>query len=125
MTMASLNLKKYAGEHFIKPDDVRERPLKRKIAGIREGKFGKPDLIFTDGTILALNGTNVNVLRRVYGDDSDKLIEKVVELNLGKLQYNGQLNDAVLVKPITAPEEPQADESEPSAKPDYDDPIPF
>jgi hypothetical protein len=59
----ALNLKNYAGQHFIKPDDVRNHPLRRKIAGIIEGKFKKPDLTFENGDVLSLNGTNVNKLR--------------------------------------------------------------
>jgi hypothetical protein len=39
----TFNLKQYAGEHFIKPDDVRDHPLRRQIAVVREGKFGKLD----------------------------------------------------------------------------------
>jgi hypothetical protein len=126
--MASLNLKKYSGEHFLKPDDVRGRPLKRKVAGIREGKFGKPDLIFTSGDVLGLNATNVNILRKAYGDDSANLIDKVIELSLGQFKYNGTLNDGVLVKPVTPPDDPAADDGAPAAdKPatDYDDEIPF
>jgi hypothetical protein len=126
--MASLNLKNYAGEHFIKPDDVREHSLRRKIAGIREGKYGKPDLIFENGDILSLNGTNVNTLRKAYGDDSEALVGKVIELILGKLKYNGTLNDAVLVKPLSPPDKSNGSapvSDSPPDKPELDDEIPF
>jgi hypothetical protein len=123
----ALNLKQYAGQHFIKPDDVREHPLRRKIAGIVEGKFKKPDLTFENGDVLSLNGTNVNNLRKKYGDDSEALIGKVVELYLGQLKYNGVLNDAVLIKPLSPPD--KANGSAPSddsvPPPELDDDIPF
>jgi hypothetical protein len=124
-----LNLKQYAGQHFIKPDDVRDHPLRKKIAGIVEGKFKKPDLTFEDGDVLSLNGTNVNVLRRKYGDDSEALIGKVVELYLGQLKYNGTLNDAVIVNPLSPADKANgsapADDDESPAPPELDDKIPF
>lgn len=142
----ALNLKNYAGQQFIKPDDVRNHPLRRKIAGIIEGKFKKPDLTFENGDVLSLNGTNVNKLRDVYGDDSESLVGKVIELYLGQLKYNGTYHDAVLVKPLSPPDgqpisvlrppdvspppvdgSPPVDDSPPPPRgeSDYDDEIPF
>jgi hypothetical protein len=133
------NLKKYAGEHFIKPDDVRDHPLRRQIAVVREGKFGKLDLLFETGGVFSLNGTNTTTLLDYYGSNSDNLIGKEIDLYLGKLKYNGTLNDAVLVKPISPPDAKPLDDSPPiddsppddgspppvQSESEFDDEIPF
>jgi len=117
------DLKKYSGEHFLKPDDVRDEPLQQRIAGLREGKFGKLEAIFESGDILSINATNMNILVRAYGESSDDLVGKDIELYLGKIKYAGTDNDAVLVRPITPPTR-KAKSSE-QGKPDYDDTVPF
>jgi hypothetical protein len=118
------DLKKYTGEHFLKPDDVRDGPLPRQIAGLREGKFGKLEAIFDSGEILSLNATNTRILLDAYGDDGDALIGKEIELFLGQIRYAGTDNDAVLVKPLT-PSIKKAKPAEPAQKPDADDQITF
>jgi hypothetical protein len=110
----SYDLRDYSGEYFIKPDDVREKPLRRRIADVRKGNYDKLEAVFDSGEVLSLNATNTRALSRVYGGRSDELIGKVVELYLGQLRYQGADHDAVLVKPITPPE-----------KPPFDDDIPY
>jgi hypothetical protein len=118
------DLKNYTGEHYLKPDDVRDAPLQQRIAGLREGKFGKLEAIFESGDILSINATNMNVLVRAYGESSDDLIGKDIETFLGKIKYAGADNDAVLVRPVTPPTR-KAKPSEPEQKPDFNDEIPF
>jgi hypothetical protein len=117
------NLKNYTGEHFLKPEDVRNEPLQQRIAGLREGKFGKLEAVFESGDILSINATNMNILVRAYGESSDDLVGKDIELFLGKIKYAGADNDAVLVRPVTPPTR-KAKPSEPG-EPDYNDKIPF
>jgi hypothetical protein len=93
------NLKNYTGEHFLKPDDVHNEPLQQRIAGLREGKFGKLEAVFESGDILSINATNMNILVRAYGESSDDLVGKDIELFLGKIKSAGADNDAVLVRP--------------------------
>jgi hypothetical protein len=125
--MPSYDLKKYAGEHFLKPDDVRDGPLHLKIAVVREGKFDKLDLIFESGDALSLNATNTQRLIRAYGADSKNLIDKEVELFLGTINYNGTDNEAVLVNPITPKDKdvPAPKPTAPTDKIKLDDEIPF
>jgi hypothetical protein len=47
--MPSFDLKKYSGRRFIKPDHVRDHPLRDTIVGITEGKFGKLELLLETG----------------------------------------------------------------------------
>jgi hypothetical protein len=105
------NLRDYSGEYFIKADDVREKPLRRRIADVRKGNYEKLELVFDSGEVLSLNATNTRALSRVYGGSSDELIGKVVELYLGQLRYQGADHDAVLVRAITPPEKPPFDDS--------------
>jgi hypothetical protein len=109
----SYDLRDYSGEYFIKPDDVREKPLRRRIANVRKGNYEKLELVFDSGEVLSLNATNTRALSRVYGGSSDQLIGKVVELRLGQLRYQGADHDAVVVKPITSPEPPPFDDDVP------------
>jgi hypothetical protein len=102
--MPSFDLKKYTGPRFVKPDHVRERPLRDRIVDVREGRFAKLELILESGDILSLNATNTEVLMNAYGRDSDRLAGKEIEMSFGQLKYNGVDNDAVLVKPISPPD---------------------
>jgi hypothetical protein len=96
-----MDMRKYAGEHFIGVEDVRDRPLQVEIAVIKEGKFGRPNLVFEDGGILSLNATNTKILIRNYGPDGDGWVGKEIELTLGKVSYQGDENDSVVIKPIS------------------------
>jgi hypothetical protein len=96
-----MQMKKYAGEHFYKVADVKDGPVHERIAGVREGKFGKPDLIFESGSIISLNPTNVTVLVRAYGDESNDWIANEIELSLGEVEYQGAAQETVKVRPIT------------------------
>jgi hypothetical protein len=102
-TSTIMDMRQFSGEHFIKVDDVRDGPIKEKIAGIREGRFGKPDLVFTNGDILSLNSTNNNVLMRAFGTESNDWIELDVELYQGEIEYQGRMQEAVRVRPISSP----------------------
>jgi hypothetical protein len=111
--MPSFDLKKYSGQRFIKPEHVRERPQRDTIVGLREGKFGKLELLLKSGDILSLNATNTETLMNAYGRNSDRLVDKEIEMSFGQLQYNGSDHDAVLVKPISPPDEITYDENLP------------
>jgi hypothetical protein len=111
-----MDMRKYSGQHFFKVADVRGGPLRMRIAGVREGKFEKPDLIFTSGDVLSLNSTNNQAPMRAYGRDSDSWIEKEVELFLGEIEYQGKPQEAVLVRPVTPAEKKAGD---------MDDEVPF
>ena len=103
--MPSFDLKKYSGQRFIKPEHVRNKPIRDTIIGVKEGKFGKLELLLESGDILSLNATNTEILMDAYGRNSDRLKDKEIEMFFGQLKYNGVDNDAVLVKPISPPDE--------------------
>jgi len=96
-----MDMRKFSGEHFIKVDDVRDGPIQEKIAVVRQGKYDKPDLVFESGDVLSLNARNNKTLMRAYGRNSDDWIGKEVELFLGKIEYQGKMQEAVLVRQIS------------------------
>jgi hypothetical protein len=101
-----MDMRKFSGVTFIKVADVRNGPLEMQIAAVKEGKYGKPDLVFESGEMLGLNASNNRILMRAYGPNSDDWIGKKIELTLGQLSFEGELQDAVIVKPIDAPISP-------------------
>jgi hypothetical protein len=98
-----MDMRKFAGEQFIRVDDVRDGPISVQVALIKEGKFDKPDMIFETGEILSLNATNTKILVRAYGPDSEAWIGKQIDLALGQVEFQKKLQDAVIVKPISPP----------------------
>jgi hypothetical protein len=136
-----MDMRKYAGEHFIKVDDVRDGPLAVQIALVKQGKFDKPDMIFETGEILSLNTTNTKILMKAYGPNSDDWVGKEIELVLGTVKFNSEPQETVIVNPISPPLAAAAkaaaatplnllkllahQQSEPARTGDMDDEIPF
>jgi hypothetical protein len=92
-----MDISKYCGSRFLKVEDVRE-PVVETIAGVVEGKYDKPDLIFESGNKLSLNKTNASVLRRLFGKDTDDAVGAEVELYVGTIAYQGDDHEAVLIR---------------------------
>ena len=114
-----MDMSKYVGNMFLKVDDVKAKgSIRVTITDVSEGRYGKPDLTFNDGTRLSVNATNGGLLARAYGMNSDDWIGKRIELVLGTIDYQGKPQEAVLVKPISPP-------IDAPPKPDLDDEIPF
>jgi hypothetical protein len=98
-----MDMRKYSGPSFIKIADVRHGPLLMQIAAVREGKYDKPDLVFESGDALTVNGSNNRTLMRAYGSNSDDWVGKQIELALGQVRFQGELQDTVIVKPTSPP----------------------
>jgi hypothetical protein len=96
-----MDMRKFSGKNFVKVNDVRDGPIEGRVAGISEGNYGKPDLILESGDTLSVNATNNKILMRAYGPNSDDWIGKEVELFLGEIEYQGKMQEAVLVRPIS------------------------
>jgi hypothetical protein len=116
-----MDMRKYVGAMFIKVDDVRDGALRMQIAAIKEGQFEKPDMVFESGEVLSLNATNTRILMHEYGRDSADWIGKEVELRLGQVPFGGQLQDSVVVKPIS----PASVADKGKGTDDLDDEMPF
>jgi hypothetical protein len=95
----SMDMRKYAGEQYLKVDDVRHGSLLVQIAVVKPGKFDKPDVVFETGQILSLSVTNDKILVRAYGPDSDDWLGKEIELTLGQIEFEKKPQDAIIVVP--------------------------
>jgi len=112
-----MDMSKYIGNVFLKVEDVKASgPISKRITDVSEN-LGKPDLTFHDRTQLSLNNTNLRVLARAYGMESDDWLGKEIELEVGEIKFRGEPQEAILVKPITPPIAPP--------KPGFGDAIPF
>jgi hypothetical protein len=131
-----MDMRKYGGSRYLKVADLRDRPKQKRIAAVNEGQFGRPDLVFEDGTKFSVNVTNVEVLFESYGYQDQDWIGHLIELYVGKVRYEGNDVDAVLVRPVSLPEghdaekpaEPpkkKAPDKPPEVRNDFDDEIPF
>ena len=116
-----MDMREHIGESFIKVADVRDGPLRMQIAAIKKGRYDKPDVVFDSGETLSLNSTNTRILVRKYGPDSEDWIGKEVELRLGQVPFGGQLQDSVVVKPIS----PASVADKGKGTDDLDDEMPF
>jgi hypothetical protein len=117
-----MDMRKFSGPTFLKVDDVREGPLQLQIAAINDGKYEKPDAVFETGETLSLNATNVKTLIRAYGPKSEGWAGKQIELTLGTVKFQGEPQDAVIVKPVSPP---IATADKTAKSPEMDDEIPF
>jgi hypothetical protein len=98
-----MDMRKYSGAAFINVNDVRNGPLQMQIAAVREGQYGKPDLVFESGEVFSVNSTNNRILMRAYGAKSDDWVRKVIELALGTVKFQGESKDTVIVRPLSPP----------------------
>jgi hypothetical protein len=129
-----MDMRKYATEHFVNIDDVRDDPIEDQIAVVKDGKYDKPNIVLESGDVLSLNATNRKTLVRAYGNESDLWIGKTIRLLLGTIEYQGADHEAVLVEPISPPikkketKKKETEDADALAKPklgDMDDEIPF
>jgi hypothetical protein len=101
--MIIMDMSKYLGSAFLKVGDVKAGPIRGVIADITEGKYGKPDVSFSDGTKLSLNATNNKILCQAYGTESSDWVGKEIQLSLGEVDFEGEPQESILVKPISPP----------------------
>ena len=128
-----MDMRKYSSAAFLKVGDIQASgPRRVVIVDVTEGKYEKPDLEFDDGTKLSVNATNNRTLMSAYGWESTGWLDKEIELSVGPLKYQGELQDSIVVKPISPPIEKQPPPPKPkdgsgegSKRGDMDDEIPF
>jgi hypothetical protein len=123
--MIIMDMSKYLGSAFLKVGDVKAGLIRSVVADITEGKYGKPDVTFDDGTRLSLNVTNTRILARAYGTDDADWIGKEIELYLGKIDYQGEPQESILVKPISPPIEKKPPPKRRKGIDDLDSPTDF
>ena len=123
-----MDMRKHAGENYLKIDDVRDGPRRVTIALIKIGNYDRPEAIFDDDSILSLNVGNTRTLSKSYGADSKGWIGREIELQLGKDKYQGESRTALLLfrspRPLTRSKCRQRKKAPPQA-PTLNDEVPF
>ncbi len=123
-----VDARKYFGSTFVTLKDVADGPLRVTIDGVREGQYGKLVANFEEGLSLSLNATNSRILAKAYGPETDGWLGHVIELFSDEIEFKGNLQPAVLVKPVSLPTAPSAAPKPPPVKQRSDmddDNIPF
>jgi hypothetical protein len=101
--MTPMDMREFRKAKFLKVENCRE-PRQMRIAGAVLGKYSKPDLIFENGDRLGLSATNIEILSDTYGFESDQWAGHLVELYVGQGQFEGEMVDMVLVRPLSKAE---------------------
>ena len=127
-----VDARKYLGVIFVPLEELlAEGPRQSEIDRAEEGKYGKLNLIFTDNTAVGLNATNLRATVKAFGPDTEKWPGRVVELSAGELEFQGKMQPAILIRPVSPPLTPEeraaiAKPSKPAANGgDMDDDVPF
>jgi hypothetical protein len=98
-----VDARKYFGAAFVTLKEVAESRLRVTIDSVAPGQYDKLNVIFREGYALSLNATNTRDLAMAYGPDTDDWPGHVVELYAGEVEFQGKLQPAVRVKPISPP----------------------
>jgi hypothetical protein len=97
-----MDMRQFKKPKFLKVEDIRSSgPRQERIAGVVTGQFEKPDLIFESGDKLGLSATNIEILSMAYGFESEAWSGHLVELALGKGEYNREMVDMIILKPLS------------------------
>ena len=115
-----MDMREHMGRSFVRLDDVRDQPRKCVIRSVRIGQYGPVAEFYSDES-LTLNTTNVRTLAQAYGHESQDWHGVEVELYVGQTKYKGQMQDSVLVRPISPPKKSNGG----TLPPPPDDEVPF
>ena len=121
-----MDISEHLQSGFIKAPDLAGGPQRAVIEDVRQGRFERPDLHIQDGRMVGLNVTNLRALGNYWGSETDAWIGKQIELFVGKTEFQGKVQDSIMIRPISPPI-PMAERKkpQPKQKPDFDDSIPF
>ena len=118
-----MEMRKYSGTAFLKVGDVKVEAAPRCDRRCTEGKFGRPDRGVQRRHQVVAQRHQQSYAGHSYGGESDDWINKEIELSLGEVEYDGQLQETVVVKPISPPIEKKPPRRKPGG--DMKDEIPF
>jgi hypothetical protein len=127
----TMDVSKFMGSAFLRLEEFEGR-RQDKIASVRVGDYDKLVLHLESGDRLSLNASNTKTLARAYGRDGRDWHGREIELFVGQVKFKGQMQDSILVRPISPPlplEQRRVPEPEPvdpiTVAADLNDEIPF
>jgi hypothetical protein len=125
-----MDMRKYSGDTYLSLEDLRASgPFEATIESVEEGKFDKPVLVLSDGTMVQVNKTNNRKLVDAWGRNSDDWIGKAVKILITQVPIKDPetkkdvLTDMIAITPIS-PALALSAQTAP-VEPDIDDDIPF
>lgn len=99
----TMDMRKYVSGAFVTLDDLRETgPRRETIVDVVEGKFDRPNVKFASGDMVSVNATNGRALMRAFGLETGAWIGREVELYIGQLEYQGEVQDGVRIRSVAA-----------------------
>jgi hypothetical protein len=108
-----MDMRPFKKPKFLKLEDIRSSgPRQDRIVGVVMGQFKKPDLILESGDKLGLSATNIEILSKAYGFESEDWGGHAIKLYVGKGTFEGEDVDMILVEPIS-----KAENSEEASEP--------
>jgi hypothetical protein len=123
---------------YIKASDLDDAPVTLRIASVRTELMndGSPKavLYFANGKPLVLNVTNKNVVKELYGADTDGWTGKPIQLIATTTEFGGKVVDCIRLRPPATAKprpvtKPPKHVTEPAGEPvnfdDLGDEIPF
>jgi len=78
-------------------DDV---PLE-DIIDVEEGQYEKLVLVFKSQNRFSLNGSNLEIMCRHYGEDPRLWISRTVKLIRGERKFNGKMVPSIILVPVS------------------------
>jgi hypothetical protein len=125
-----MDMSKYAGSSFLKPEHLVDGPRTETIVGIKDGNYDQPEVTFKSGDKLSVNNTNTRILLRAYGPNDADWLEKTVELSAGETTFKDQLVPTIIVKPISPPvpkedQQPLPEQQPRDLRDEMSDEVPF
>jgi hypothetical protein len=113
----SMDMREFRKAQFLKVEALRGKPPRQeRIAGVVPGKYSKPDLILESGDRLGLSATNIEILSTAYGWESSTWLGHAIELFVGQGQFEGEMVDMVLVRPLSKAEDSEQLTTEPPVR---------
>ena len=121
-----MDAKKYAAKSFLNVEYIeRHGPVEGVIEHVELGQYDKLVITLSAGHKFSLNKTNVGILCRDLGENTDDWLGHPVHLVVGEIKFQGNMQKAVVVEPLISNEGEEARPKSKKPKTDYDDQIPF
>jgi hypothetical protein len=123
-----INMRQWAGEKILKPEDVKNKPRREQIAVVRppseSDKFPRPSLVCESGVIVRLSLTSVFNLCVEFGDDAGSWVGKFIECRYRSGLIDNKETEWLEIEALDATAPNQRRKIEPKSKPDFNDSIP-
>jgi hypothetical protein len=128
----AMDVRTFRKPRFIKIEDIKlSGPRVERIVGLKEGKFEKPELILESGDMIGLSATNIDILARAYGFESEQWAGHQIRLYVGEGEFNKKPIEMVLIEPLSKAEgaeetaAPTKKKVKPPPQVDFDDDVKF